>query len=95
MLDLNGSTILLTGGTGSFGKRFARKVDGTVLVLSRGTTDLRDARRGVERLRRMGVRNVLGFVFNRVEPRAQDYALYELASGSDAEGNAPFITATS
>jgi succinoglycan biosynthesis transport protein ExoP len=73
----------------------ARKVDGTVLVLSRGTTDLRDARRGVERLRRMGVRNVLGFVFNRVEPRAQDYALYELASGSDAEGNAPFITATS
>ncbi len=77
------------------GAVLARKVDGTVMVLSRGTTDLRDTRRAVGRLQRMGVRNVLGFVLNRVEPRPQDYALYELASESATEGSAPFIAATS
>ena len=40
MLDLNGSTILLTGGTGSFGNAFVERVidcwpDATVRVYSR------------------------------------------------------------
>ncbi|MDE2482327.1 MAG: polysaccharide biosynthesis tyrosine autokinase [bacterium] len=52
----------------------ARRVSATVLVLSQGTTDLRAAREMMGRLGRLGVRNVLGFVTNRVEPKAADYA---------------------
>ncbi len=58
----------------------ARRVTGTVLVVSQGSTDLREASVAMRRLSRMGVRNVLGFVLNRVEARRADYAPY----GNDA-----------
>ncbi len=54
----------------------ARRVNGTVLVLSQGSTDLREASGAMKRLQRMGVKNVLGFVMNRVEPRRADYMPY-------------------
>ena len=54
----------------------ARRVSGTILVVSQGTTDLREASGAMQRLQRMGVRNVLGFVTNRVEPRRADYTPY-------------------
>ncbi|MBV8639499.1 MAG: polysaccharide biosynthesis tyrosine autokinase [Candidatus Eremiobacteraeota bacterium] len=58
----------------------ARRVTGTVLVVSQGSTDLREASTAMRRLSRMGVRNVLGFVLNRVEARRADYSPY----GNDA-----------
>ncbi len=58
----------------------ARRVTGTVLVVSQGSTDLREASVAMRRLSRMGVRNVLGFVLNRVEARRADYSPY----GNDA-----------
>jgi polysaccharide biosynthesis transport protein len=54
----------------------ARRVTGTVLVVSHGSTDLREASGTMKRLQRMGVRNVLGFVLNRTEPRHADYTPY-------------------
>jgi capsular exopolysaccharide synthesis family protein len=54
----------------------ARRVTGTVLVVSRGSTDLREANGAMKRLARMGVRNVLGFVLNRIEPKHSDYTPY-------------------
>jgi capsular exopolysaccharide synthesis family protein len=58
----------------------ARRVTGTILVVSQGSTDLREASVAMRRLSRMGVRNVLGFVLNRVEARRADYSPY----GNDA-----------
>ncbi len=57
----------------------ARRVTGAILVLSQGTTDLREATGAMTRLARLGVRNLLGFVINRIEPRRADYTPY----GSD------------
>lgn len=54
----------------------ARRVTGTVLVVSHGSTDLREATGAMKRLQRMGVRNVLGFVLNRTQPRHADYTPY-------------------
>ena len=54
----------------------ARRMSGTVLVLSHGSTDLREASGAMKRLQRMGVRNVLGFVLNRTEARRADYTPY-------------------
>ncbi len=54
----------------------ARRTTGTVLVVSRGSSDLRAASHALKRLARMGARNVLGFVMNRVDPRRSDYAPY-------------------
>lgn len=54
----------------------ARRVTGTVLVVSQGSTDLREASVAMRRLSRMGVKNVLGFVLNRVEARRADYSPY-------------------
>ncbi|MDQ2872946.1 MAG: polysaccharide biosynthesis tyrosine autokinase [Candidatus Eremiobacteraeota bacterium] len=54
----------------------ARRVSGTVLVLSHGSTDLREASGAMKRLQRMGVRNILGFVLNRTEARRADYTPY-------------------
>ena len=72
----------------------ARRVSGTVLVLSQGSTDLREANGAMKRLQRMGVRNVLGFVMNRVEPRRADYTPY----GEDVprlySDEAPIVAAT-
>lgn len=72
----------------------ARRVSGTVLVLSHGSTDLREASGAMKRLQRMGVKNVLGFVLNRVEPRRADYTPY----GEDVprlySDDAPIVAAT-
>lgn len=54
----------------------ARRMSGTVLVLSHGSTDLREASGAMKRLQRMGVRNVLGFVLNRTQARRADYTPY-------------------
>ncbi len=72
----------------------ARRVSGTVLVVSHGSTDLREASGAMKRLQRMGVRNVLGFVLNRTEPRRADYTPY----GNDVprlySDDAPIVAAT-
>jgi capsular exopolysaccharide synthesis family protein len=72
----------------------ARHVSGTVLVVSNGSTDLREASGAMKRLGRMGVRNVLGFVLNRTEPHRADYTPY----GSDVprlySDDAPIVAAT-
>jgi succinoglycan biosynthesis transport protein ExoP len=71
----------------------SRKVDGTVVVLSSGQTDLRDAKLALRRLQQVGVKNVLGFVLNRVVPRRSDYGAYELGPGDPAIEEEPMITA--
>jgi capsular exopolysaccharide synthesis family protein len=71
----------------------SRKVDGTVVVLSAGTTDLREAKSALRRLNQVGVKNILGFVLNRVVPRRSDYGAYELGPGEAAAEEEPMITA--
>jgi polysaccharide biosynthesis transport protein len=71
----------------------SRKVDGTVVVLSSGQTDLREAKTALRRLYQVGVKNVLGFVLNRVVPRRSDYGAYELGPGDAAVEEEPMITA--
>ena len=72
----------------------ARRVSGTILVVSHASTDLREASGAMRRLQRMGVRNVLGFVLNRMEPRRADYTPY----GNDAprlySDEAPIVAAS-
>jgi len=63
----------------------ARKADGTVIVLSAGQTDLRAAKRALRRLQQVGVRNILGYVLNRVIPRREDYEAYELQPGVELD----------
>lgn len=62
----------------------SRKADGTVVVLAAGQTDLREAKKAVRRLSQVGVKNILGFVLNRVVPRRSDYGAYELGPGSES-----------
>lgn len=71
----------------------SRKVDGTVVVLSSGQTDLREAKTALRRLQQVGVNNILGFVLNRVVPRRSDYGAYELGLGESAVEEEPMITA--
>lgn len=71
----------------------SRKVDGTIVVLSSGQTDLREAKTALRRLNQVGVKNVLGFVLNRVVPRRSDYGAYELGPGESAVEEEPMITA--
>jgi len=71
----------------------SRKVDGTVVVLSAGSTDLREAKSALRRLNQVGVKNILGFVLNRVVPRRSDYGAYELGPGESAAEEEPMITA--
>jgi capsular exopolysaccharide synthesis family protein len=72
----------------------ARRMNGSVLVVSHGSTDLREASGAMKRLQRMGVKNVLGFVLNRIEPRRADYTPY----GNDVprlySDDAPIVAAT-
>ncbi|MBV8333760.1 MAG: polysaccharide biosynthesis tyrosine autokinase, partial [Candidatus Eremiobacteraeota bacterium] len=63
----------------------ARKADGTVIVLSANQTDLRAAKQALRRMQQVGVRNVLGYVLNRVVPRKEDYEAYELRAGTELE----------
>jgi polysaccharide biosynthesis transport protein len=56
----------------------ARKVDGSVLVLSTNHTDLRAARLALRKLHQVGVHNILGYVLNRVVPNREEYRAYEL-----------------
>jgi polysaccharide biosynthesis transport protein len=72
----------------------ARRVSGTVLVLSQGSTDLREVRQAMHRLQRMGVRNVLGFVLNRIEPRRSDYTPYDAEAPRLYSDDAPILDAT-
>ncbi|HTZ54544.1 MAG TPA: polysaccharide biosynthesis tyrosine autokinase [Candidatus Acidoferrum sp.] len=71
----------------------ARKTTGTVLVVSQGSSDLRAASSALKRLARMGARNVLGFVINRVEPRRSDYAPYGEDLPSLPADDAPIVVA--
>lgn len=71
----------------------SRKVDGTVVVLSAGSTDLREAKSALRRLTQVGVKNILGFVLNRVVPRRSDYGAYELGPGDSTVEEEPMITA--
>lgn len=71
----------------------SRKVDGTVVVLSAGSTDLREAKTALRRLTQVGVKNILGFVLNRVVPRRSDYGAYELGPGDSTVEEEPMITA--
>lgn len=71
----------------------SRKVDGTVVVLSAGSTDLREAKNALRRLTQVGVKNMLGFVLNRVVPRRSDYGAYELGPGDSTVEEEPMITA--
>ncbi len=57
-----------------------RKTDGSVMVVASGITDLRMAKRALRRLESVGVKNTLGFVMNRVDPRREDYSDYYLTS---------------
>jgi len=52
------------------------KVDGTVLVVSAGTTDSRSTKRAIKRLMSVGNPNLLGVILNRATPNAKDYAYY-------------------
>lgn len=70
----------------------SRKVDGTVVVLSAGSTDLREAKSALRRLTQVGVKNILGFVLNRVVPRRSDYGAYELGPGDSSLEEEPMIT---
>lgn len=63
----------------------ARKADGTVIVLSANQTDLRAAKQALRRMQQVGVRNILGYVLNRVVPRKEDYEAYELRAGTELE----------
>jgi succinoglycan biosynthesis transport protein ExoP len=72
----------------------ARRVTGTILVVSHGSTDLREARGAMRRLQRMGVRNILGFVLNRIEPRRADYAPYDADAPRLYSDDAPILGAT-
>jgi polysaccharide biosynthesis transport protein len=69
----------------------ARRTTGTVLVVSQGSSDLRAASHALKRLSRMGVRNVLGFVMNRVDPRRSDYAPYGEDLPRLAADDAPIV----
>ena len=60
----------------------SRKVDGTVVVLSAGQTELREAKGALRRLQQVGVKNILGFVLNRVVPRRSDYGRTNSAPAS-------------
>ena len=71
----------------------SRKADGTIVVLSSGQTDLREAKLALRRLQQVGVKNILGFVLNRVVPRRSDYGAYELGPGDSAVEEEPMITA--
>ena len=71
----------------------ARRVTGTILVVSHGSTDLREASGAMKRLQRMGVRNVLGFVLNRTEPRHADYAPYGADVPRLYSDDAPIVAA--
>ena len=71
----------------------SRKADGTIVVLSSGQTDLREAKSALRRLQQVGVKNILGFVLNRVVPRRSDYGAYELGPGDSTVEEEPMITA--
>ncbi len=72
----------------------ARKSDGSLLIVSQGKTDMREANRTLKRLRRMGVNNVLGFVLNRVQARRSDYDAYSSYQIPVESDDSPIVAAT-
>jgi capsular exopolysaccharide synthesis family protein len=73
----------------------ARRVTGGLLVVSHGSTDRREASAAMQRLSRMGVRNVLGFVLNRVEPKRADYLPYASDMTQIYSDDAPIVASAS
>ena len=71
----------------------ARRVTGAIMVVSHGSTDRREARVAMRRLSRLGIRTVLGFVVNRVEPRRPQYAPYTSEIPQLYSDDAPIVTA--
>ena len=72
-----------------FSSAISRLVDGTVLVVSQGQSDVRLARKALRRLNQSGADNLLGFVLNRVIPRKDEYApLYVDAVAGGASNGA-------
>jgi polysaccharide biosynthesis transport protein len=67
----------------------ARKVDGSMLVLSTNHTDLRAARLALRKLHQVGVHNILGYVLNRVVPNREEYRAYELEPAVETGNELP------
>jgi Mrp family chromosome partitioning ATPase len=59
----------------------AIKTDGTVLVVSSATSEGRNVRSAIDKLRMVGSINVLGVVLNRTNPDKRESASYYLGSG--------------
>jgi capsular exopolysaccharide synthesis family protein len=59
----------------------AIKTDGTVLVVSAATSEGRNVRSAIDKLRMVGSINVLGVVLNRTNPDKRESASYYLGSG--------------
>jgi succinoglycan biosynthesis transport protein ExoP len=72
----------------------SRRTSGTLLVVSHGSSDMRATDSAVTRLVRMGARNLLGFVMNRVEPRRADYAPYGADLPRLVADDAPIVVGT-
>ncbi|MBV8150409.1 MAG: polysaccharide biosynthesis tyrosine autokinase [Candidatus Eremiobacteraeota bacterium] len=56
------------------------KADGTILVVSAGQTELRAAKRALQRLSHVGVRDFIGVVVNRSKESIEDYSDYLAAA---------------
>ncbi len=68
------------------------RTDGTIFVVSSGVTDLRKAKEALKRFEQVGVRNILGFVLNRVAPTHIDYSGYYLGQGNASAVGQSMIT---
>lgn len=55
------------------GAVLCKKADGAVLVVSHGMTDKRSTKAALARLSSVGVKDLLGIIVNRAEPKRSDY----------------------
>ncbi|MEO6834745.1 MAG: polysaccharide biosynthesis tyrosine autokinase [Candidatus Tumulicola sp.] len=70
------------------GPLIASKVDGTIFVVSSGSTDIRSTKKALQRLAHVGVRDFLGTVINRSPQKLADYSDYFAGNSVSAGGNA-------
>lgn len=63
------------------GPLIASKVDGTIFVVSSGSTDMRSTKKALQRLAHVGVRDFLGTVINRSPQKLADYSDYFAVTG--------------
>lgn len=75
------------------GPLIASKVDGTIFVVSSGSTDIRSTKKALQRLAHVGVRDFLGTVINRSPQKLADYSDY-FAGSSVNGGDAKALSAT-